>query len=60
MSKSKIKHLSEEDIDRVIGMAWEDRTPFEAILYQQRLIVSNVVDNDKLLIIRFLSGECVH
>jgi uncharacterized protein (TIGR03643 family) len=26
--------LSSSDIDRIIEMAWEDRTPFEAILYQ--------------------------
>ena len=26
--------LSEEDLSRVIEMAWEDRTPFEAIEYQ--------------------------
>ena len=26
--------LSQSDIDRVIEMAWEDRTPFEAIAYQ--------------------------
>ena len=26
--------LTELDIDRVIAMAWEDRTPFEAIEYQ--------------------------
>jgi uncharacterized protein (TIGR03643 family) len=26
--------LSERDIDRIIEMAWEDRTPFEAIMYQ--------------------------
>ena len=26
--------LSETDIDRVIAMAWEDRTPFEAIYAQ--------------------------
>ncbi|HCO84245.1 MAG TPA: TIGR03643 family protein [Arenibacter sp.] len=26
--------LSERDIDRIIEMAWEDRTPFEAISYQ--------------------------
>jgi len=25
---------SERDIDRIIEMAWEDRTPFEAIEYQ--------------------------
>jgi uncharacterized protein (TIGR03643 family) len=26
--------LEESDIDRIIEMAWEDRTPFEAIAYQ--------------------------
>lgn len=25
------KHLSESEISRIIEMAWEDRTPFEAI-----------------------------
>jgi len=28
------KTLSAEDIDRIIEMAWEDRTPFEAIMNQ--------------------------
>lgn len=26
--------LEKSDIDRIIEMAWEDRTPFEAIAYQ--------------------------
>ena len=26
--------LSEKEIDRIIEMAWEDRTPFEAIRFQ--------------------------
>ena len=26
--------MSEEEIDRIIEMAWEDRTPFEAIEFQ--------------------------
>lgn len=26
--------LSQKDIDRIIEMAWEDRTPFEAIAFQ--------------------------
>ncbi len=26
--------LPDEDIDRIIEMAWEDRTPFEAIEFQ--------------------------
>ncbi len=32
---SKIKHdLTVSEIDRIIEMAWEDRTPFEAIEFQ--------------------------
>ena len=31
------------DIDRVIEMAWEDRTPFEAILVQFSLTESDVI-----------------
>jgi uncharacterized protein (TIGR03643 family) len=30
----KLKELSPEVIDRIIEMAWEDRTPFDAILSQ--------------------------
>lgn len=30
----KIKELTEQDIDRIIEMAWEDRTPFDAIKNQ--------------------------
>ena len=26
-----VNSLSEDEVDRLIGMAWEDRTPFEAI-----------------------------
>ena len=32
-----------KDIDRVIEMAWEDRTPFEAIKMQFGLAENNVV-----------------
>lgn len=31
------------DIDRIIEMAWEDRTPFEAILIQFNLSESDVI-----------------
>ena len=31
MSKFDLKSLSVSDVSRVIEMAWEDRTPFEAI-----------------------------
>lgn len=30
----KDKEFNERDLDRIIEMAWEDRTPFEAILMQ--------------------------
>jgi uncharacterized protein (TIGR03643 family) len=29
-----IKEFTERELDRVIEMAWEDRTPFEAITFQ--------------------------
>ena len=34
MKTAKKYNLNEEDIDRIIEMAWEDRTPFDAIEYQ--------------------------
>ena len=42
MKKKKIS-LSDEQIDRVIEMAWEDRTPFEAILSQFGLKEQDVI-----------------
>lgn len=35
--------MEEKDIDRVIEMAWEDRTPFEAIHHQFGLTEANVI-----------------
>ena len=35
--------MEEQDIDRVIEMAWEDRTPFEAIKVQFDLSEANVI-----------------
>ncbi|GAA3951859.1 TIGR03643 family protein [Hymenobacter algoricola] len=35
--------LTDPDIDRVIEMAWEDRTPFEAIFRQFGLRESDVI-----------------
>jgi uncharacterized protein (TIGR03643 family) len=35
--------LSERDVDRIITMAWEDRTPFEAITYQFELSEAEVI-----------------
>ena len=35
--------LAITDLDRIIEMAWEDRTPFEAIAYQFGLTEAQVV-----------------
>jgi len=40
--KPEQKHLSEIDIDRIIEMAWEDRTPFDAIKFQFGLSEADV------------------
>ncbi len=40
----KLPTLSPEDISRIIEMAWEDRTPFEAIELQFGLNESAVVN----------------
>ena len=42
MKKIKVS-LSDEQIDRVIEMAWEDRTPFDAILSQFGLKEQDVI-----------------
>ena len=34
MKISKKYDLSQENLDRIVEMAWEDRTPFDAILVQ--------------------------
>ena len=36
--------LKEEEIDRIIALAWEDRTPFEAIKMQFGLSEDQVVE----------------
>lgn len=36
--------LTEKDIDRIIEMGWEDRTPFEAIEYQFGLSEKQVIE----------------
>lgn len=44
MSKSAKDYFdSPQDIDRIIEMAWEDRTPFEAIEFQFGLNESEVI-----------------
>lgn len=44
----KIKDLSEQEIDRVLEMAWEDLTPFEAIEAQYGLSEADIVKIMKL------------
>jgi len=39
----KANAMTNEQLDRVIEMAWEDRTPFEAIEYQFGLIEKDVI-----------------
>jgi uncharacterized protein (TIGR03643 family) len=39
----KKKDLAASDISRIIEMAWEDRTPFEAILAQYELSEPQVI-----------------
>jgi len=38
------KNLSIQEIDRIIEMAWEDRTPFEAIKFQFGTSESEVIE----------------
>ena len=37
------KNLNSVEIDRIIEMAWEDRTPFEAIYFQFELREKEVI-----------------
>lgn len=39
-----MKKLNDLDTDRVIEMAWEDRTPFEAIRFQFDLTEQQVIE----------------
>jgi uncharacterized protein (TIGR03643 family) len=39
----KRRVLNERELDRVIEMAWEDRTPFEAIFFQFNLTEKEVI-----------------
>lgn len=44
MGNSRDTNLNTSDIDRIIEMAWEDRTPFEAILAQFGLSEQEVIN----------------
>ena len=35
---------SDKDLDRIIEMAWEDRTPFEAISYQFNIAEKDIIN----------------
>ena len=39
--------MNKLDIDRIIQMAWEDRTPFEAIKYQFNITEKEVIQFDE-------------
>lgn len=39
-----LKKFSPEQTDRIIEMAWEDRTPFEAIEFQFKIAESKVIE----------------
>ncbi|NAY93266.1 TIGR03643 family protein [Muricauda sp. JGD-17] len=38
------KNFTERELDRIIEMAWEDRTPFDAITYQFGISEQEVVE----------------
>tara|TARA_B100000809_G_C15138262_1_gene531650 strand:+ start:2499 stop:2786 length:288 start_codon:yes stop_codon:yes gene_type:complete len=40
---AETKEFTERELDRIIEMAWEDRTPFEAILFQFGLAEKEVI-----------------
>jgi len=42
--KKMNKNLNIKEIDRIIEMAWEDRTPFEAIQFQFGISESEVIE----------------
>lgn len=39
-----VKQFTERELDRIIEMAWEDRTPFEALLFQFGLPEKEVIE----------------
>ena len=43
MSVKEQYNLDDQDVDRIIEMAWEDRTPFEAIVFQFGLKEKDVI-----------------
>lgn len=43
MKLQKLKELTDQEIDRIVEMAWEDRTPFDAILAQFNISEGEVI-----------------
>ncbi len=43
MSVKEQYNLDDQDVDRIIEMAWEDRTPFDAIAFQFSLPEKEVI-----------------
>lgn len=39
-----LKEFSTKELDRIIEMAWEDRTPFEAIEFQFQISEKDVIE----------------
>lgn len=44
MTASRHQNFSPQDIDRIIEMAWEDRTPFDAIMWQFGITEKEVIE----------------
>ena len=44
MKKNSDKEFSQDEIGRIIEMAWEDRTPFEAIESNFQITESEVIE----------------
>ena len=64
MTKKIMRSISSLDInqiDRIIEMAWEDKTPFEAIKFQFEISESEVINlmRNNLKIILLKCGESV-
>ena len=43
-----MKEMSEIEMDRIIEMAWEDRTPFEAIEIQFKCSRQRMISNNRI------------
>ncbi len=46
--------FTERELDRIIEMAWEDRTPFEAIEFQFKIPEKSIIQKIPFLQVLFL------